>query len=420
MSGNFDVTAVTAYISMTAGSASAVGSGGYTIAVLCQPAAGNNNASFAGAYASGTVGRALFEDTNHLFGANDFSSGFGALTQGSWYVLAQTKAAGSNTYRHHIWTYDATGAGLFSHGVSTGSSAQGDGSATTELRIGAAVTKGNGLIAVVGLWTRPLSDAELDSMRSGNLTAWRDVTGGQPAELVSLENWNGATGSTAVIGTSTQSSITGTVATGANPPSFNFALTGTVSGTATLTGAGVVTASTPSTVSGTATLTGAGTLTSSAVQRATATLTGAGTLSASVNEQATATLTGAGTLTSAVVQQVTAALTGAGTLTSPVVQRVTATPTGAGVLTVSSTQQAAAALTAAGTLTSSAVQQATATLTGAGVLTAGSAGSVNGTANLTAAGTLAAPAVQSAAAALVGAGSVAVGTITQGFWGVHL
>lgn len=402
MSGNFDVTAVTAYISMTAGSASAVGSGGYTIAVLCQPAAGNNNASFAGAYASGTAGRAFFEDTNKIYGANDFSSGFGTLTQGSWYVLAQTKAAGSNTYRHHIWTYDATGAGLFSHGVSTGSSAQGDGSATTELRIGAAVTKGNGLIAVVGLWTRPLSDAELDSMRSGSLTAWRDVTGGQPAELVSLENWNGATGSTAVIGTSTQSSITGTVATGANPPSFNFALTGTVSGTATLTGAGVVTASTASTVSGTATLTGAGTLTSSAVQRATATLTGAGTLSASVNEQ------------------VTAALAGAGTLTSPVVQRVTATPTGAGVLTVSSTQQAAAALTAAGVLTSSAVQQATATLTGAGVLTAGSAGSVNGTANLTAAGTLVAPAVQSATAALVGAGSVAVGTITQGFWGVHL
>lgn len=225
MSGSFDVAAATAYISMSAGSATAVTTGAYTIATLVLPAAGNNNAGMAAAYVSGTVSRELFEDTNALFGEGDFSSGFGTLTQGTWYLCAQTKTAGSATYRHHIWAYASDGSGTMSHGVASGAGNHGDGgSIATELRIGSNDVKGNGLIAVVGYWSRALSDAELDSMKSGSLTAWRDVSGGAPAELISLQNWNGSTGCTSVIGTATQSSITGTVSTGANPPSFDFTL----------------------------------------------------------------------------------------------------------------------------------------------------------------------------------------------------
>lgn len=225
MSGSFDVAAATAYISMSAGSATAVTTGAYTIATLVLPAAGNNNAGMAAAYVSGTVSRELFEDTNALFGEGDFSSGVGTLTQGNWYLCAQTKTAGSATYRHHIWAYASDGSGTMSHGVASGAGNHGDGgSIATELRIGSNDVKGNGLIAVVGYWSRALSDAELDSMKSGSLTAWRDVSGGAPAELISLQNWNGSTGCTSVIGTATQSSITGTVSTGANPPSFDFTL----------------------------------------------------------------------------------------------------------------------------------------------------------------------------------------------------
>lgn len=229
MSWSFDVTGATAYVSMTAGSAGAVSTGGYTLAVLCLPAAGNNNAGFMRALVSGAASREIFEDTNALYGDGDFSSGFGTLTQGNWYLIAQTKAAGSNTYRHHIWQYASDGSGTMTHGVASGSGTHGDGgSAATELRVGAGAVKGNGLIAVIGVWTRALSDAELDSMKSNLLTKWRDVSGGQPAELIHSKDWDGSTGSTITvgIGTSSFSSVTGTVAAGANPTSFDFTLGG--------------------------------------------------------------------------------------------------------------------------------------------------------------------------------------------------
>lgn len=223
MSGSI-ANANNTYISMTAGSAGAVGSGAYTIAVLAQPA--GNNFGYVSTLASGTMNRELLQSGGALFGQGDFSSGFGTLTGGTWYVAAQSKAAGANTYRHHVWAYASDGSGTMSHGVATGSGTHGDGSTATELRVGSNDTFGAGLIAVVAFWTRVLADAELDSMKSGSLTAWRDVSGGQPAELISLETWNGSTGCTAVIGTSSQSSVSGTITSGANPPSFNFSLAG--------------------------------------------------------------------------------------------------------------------------------------------------------------------------------------------------
>lgn len=220
MSGDFNV-AGDASVNMSAGAAGAVGSGAYTIALLVRPTTGNNNCGFMRCDASAVQQRGFFEDALALFGANDFSSGFGALTQGNWYVVAQSKAAGSNLFRFHVWAYASDGSGSMSHGTSVGAANQGDGSAIDAIRIGIADDRGNGLIAAVGLWTSALSDGQLDTLKSASLAAWSALS---PAELISLENWNGSTGCTAVVGTSSQSSITGTVAVGANPPSFSFSL----------------------------------------------------------------------------------------------------------------------------------------------------------------------------------------------------
>lgn len=227
MSGSFDVTAATASINMTAGGAGAAGTGGYTIAVLAQPATGNNNAGLCGLYASATLNRAFFEDTNHLFGNNDFSSGFGTLTQGTWYLCIQSKPAGSALYDFDLWPYASDGSGTMSRGPSTGAASQGDGSAITEIRIGANAIKGNGLVAVLAVWNRQLTSLERDSMKSGSLSAWNAVSGGPPVALLSLENWNGSTGCVDLVGTSALSTITGTVAAGANPPGFSFSLAAT-------------------------------------------------------------------------------------------------------------------------------------------------------------------------------------------------
>lgn len=224
MSGDFNVAA-DASVNMSAGSAGAVGFGAYTIAVLVRPTVGNNNCGFLRCDASAVQQRGFIEDTLKLFGANDFSSGFGSLTQGNWYVAAQSKAAGSNLYRFHLWPYASDGSGTMSHGTSTGAANQGDGSAIDAVRIGIADDRGNGLIAAVGLWTSALSDGQLDTLVSTSLSAWSALS---PAELISLENWSGATGCTAVVGTSTQSSITGSVGVGANPPSFSFSLSAAV------------------------------------------------------------------------------------------------------------------------------------------------------------------------------------------------
>lgn len=227
MSVFFDVTAANAYLSFTAGSAGAIGSAGYTMASLIRIKSGNNNAAFVGGYVSGSANRVLFASSVPpiaLFGNNDFSSGFGSLSTDTWYVVAQSKATGSNMYRHHVWQYAADGSGSFSHGVATGSSNQGDGSAVTELRIGGNVIKGNGDIAVSAFWTRACSDTDIDALKTNLLSAWLTIPNGGPAECQHFRDWNGTTGAVIAAGTSSFSSQTGTSAAGANPPSFDFSL----------------------------------------------------------------------------------------------------------------------------------------------------------------------------------------------------
>lgn len=227
MSGSFPGSG-TNYVALSAGGTGAAGTGAHTLVVLMNPTTVTNPFhGFASLMASSTRTRELFCDTGHLFGISDFSSGFGTITGGgttaSWWVAAISKPSGSAHYRFHLWNYASPVSGSMSHGESTGSANQGDGSTITEIRVGDADDIGNGLVAVVGVWNSVLSDGQLDTLVSNNLSDWAALS---PAALISLQNWNGSTGCTDVVGTASQTGITGTVSTGANPPGFNFALGG--------------------------------------------------------------------------------------------------------------------------------------------------------------------------------------------------
>jgi hypothetical protein len=215
----------TNYITLSAGGCGAMGTGAFTIVAMWKTdgAGGSffNRAAF-GLYASSTLTRALEVDSSAVYGTNDFSSGYGSTTTGIWYVGAITKPAGSAHYRFHLWTYASDGSGTMSHGESAGAANQGDGSAITAIRIGSADFQGNGWVAVLGLWTSELADAQLDTLKSASLSSWSALS---PQALITGNNWNGSTGANDVVGTSTQQSITGTVTTGAEPSGFSYSLT---------------------------------------------------------------------------------------------------------------------------------------------------------------------------------------------------
>lgn len=225
MSGSFNPSADAAIV-MSAGTAGAAGTGAHTLVALWKSDAVNANGAMAGLYASSTQVRQFLADSGELFGTADFSAGYplGGVGLDTWYVGAISKPSGSAHYRIHLWPYAAAGTGTMDHGEASDAANHGDGSSITEIRIGLNDVRGNGLIAVIGVWDVVLSDGQLDTLKSANLSTWAALN---PKELISLENWNGSTGATAVVGTSTQSSITGTVGVGANPPSFNFALSAT-------------------------------------------------------------------------------------------------------------------------------------------------------------------------------------------------
>jgi len=227
MSFSFLGTGSAQYIALSAGGCGAMGTGAFTMAVLWQTI--NDDGSFqdraaVSLLASSTTVRAILDVDRVLYGFNDFTSGYGSLPTKTWYVAALSKPAGSAHYRDHLWAYSSSGTGTMSHGEATGAANQPDGSAATQIWIGDdnGSIHQNGLIAVVGLWTSELTDTELDTLRSPNLSDWAALS---PQALITGNNWNGSTGATDVAGTSTQQSVVGTISAGAEPPSFNYTLT---------------------------------------------------------------------------------------------------------------------------------------------------------------------------------------------------
>jgi hypothetical protein len=221
VSANVSVSG-TNYLDFTAGGAGAIGTGAFTIVVLFRATSGNNNCGLTQGRTSGASVRSFLMDSLKLFGEGDFSDGYpsGNLSLDTWYVAAIRKQSGSVHYRFTYWPYASDGSGTMNHGESTSSGNHSDGSTVTVLRIGNAGNPGNGDFAAVGYYTSHLSDANLDTLKSNLLSKWADLS---PAELISFEDWNGTNGHVVNVGTSTLSSITGTVGAGAaNPPSFDF------------------------------------------------------------------------------------------------------------------------------------------------------------------------------------------------------
>lgn len=204
-----------------------MGTGAFTIAALWQSITDDGsfqNRAAVGLLASSTPVRTLIDVDGALFGYNDFSSGYGSITGKTWYVAAIGKPAGAAHFREHLWAYASDGSGTMSHGEATGASDQSDGSAITTIRVGddGASVRTNGLIAVVGLWASQLSDTQLDTLKSANLSDWAALS---PQALITGNTWDGSTGATDVVGTSTQQSVVGTITAGAEPPGFNYTLT---------------------------------------------------------------------------------------------------------------------------------------------------------------------------------------------------
>jgi hypothetical protein len=216
------------YVGCSAGTIGATGTGAYTMVALYRPTSNPYAALvslMSGSLAGGTQERQIIEDTGALYGTGDFSSGFGSIAGDTWYLVGQSKAAGSNVYRWHVWPYASDGSGTKTHGDGTGT--HGDGSTVVGIRIGDGDNYGLGDIALVAIWKRVLSDADFNNLCGNTAQAFISLgTGGADALLLcnvaSPSSIVDATGNGANYSATSGSNIT----IGSDPPSFNFSVGG--------------------------------------------------------------------------------------------------------------------------------------------------------------------------------------------------
>lgn len=219
-------------INITVNTLGDLGNGAFTVLVLTKPA--GNHGHF-GAKVSSSFNIQQLNDSNIFFGAGDFS-GFGTSNSTDWHLVGHSKASGSNVYRWHYWNYSAGGAKTHTDGTGT----HANPGTITAIQIGNSDNRGNGLIAVVAVWKRVLSDAEFDSLCTTNLSDWMAVSGGEPDGLWALN----VAAASVVDGTgngNNASSVDGTITAGADPPGFDYdlvtivPLAGTADATSTAT-----------------------------------------------------------------------------------------------------------------------------------------------------------------------------------------
>ena len=140
-----------------------------------------------------------------------------------WVIYAMTKASGAVAPRFHkcvlstgVWTHTSS-AETNSDGAAPGASGQ--------VMFGAKNNIGdffNGRMALAGIYPTAKSDPQLEAM-SATLQSWIDAG---PTGLWPLTQADVGDGVTDIVGTSNQSAIVGTtVATGDDPPNFDFSLT---------------------------------------------------------------------------------------------------------------------------------------------------------------------------------------------------
>lgn len=209
------------YMSYSAGDFA--GSGAHTMAFLAYNSGTPNTGFRFGTWlASSTEQNGFLMDSGALYGQDDFSSGYGAISTTAWRVYALSKSSGNQTYRCHIWDYASDGSGTMSHGVAAGAGNHANFSAATTCRVGWAQGVGTfGLIAVAAFWDTALSDASLDTLKSGSISAWSALA---PDLGIHYGSWNGTSGDVVFSGSSGTGTKNGTniSGAGANPTGFSF------------------------------------------------------------------------------------------------------------------------------------------------------------------------------------------------------
>ena len=215
------------FITCAAGNLVGINEGAFTVAVLAKKQADGDFFPTCSAEQGGSGRRGLWT-TNADAIAGVFQgqlvSGPVTFTQSDgWAVIAISKPAGEATIRVHK---KPLGGGSWSH--ADGDTADDDAFNTIDnIKLGSWQdnTHWHGLIAVVGMWKRQLSDGELEDGLDTALAAWLE------AEPDGLWGLNQASTATALVdltgGGADQTAIDGTgVVTDDDPPGFSFSLGG--------------------------------------------------------------------------------------------------------------------------------------------------------------------------------------------------
>lgn len=213
-----------AHLATAVGNAAGLFTGAWTVAVLMRSA--NDNKGIFGGWSGGIGGTyrsgILFAATK-LYGAADFSSGFGSgLDDGVWRWYGVCKSAGASLRRMHIGVLSTLS---WSHGESAGASNYGDQGSCDSFSLGMsseyALGFDNGDIAAAAVWGSKLTDLAFeaactkfasDLASSSPLAGWllpqatsgsaiSDFTGGGADEINRVS-----------------------LATSADPPDFDFTL----------------------------------------------------------------------------------------------------------------------------------------------------------------------------------------------------
>ena len=216
------------YIATSAGAIGAAGTGAYTMVCLLRPANIYTGViTLASGSYSGTDERQIGEESGNMFGANDFTSGVGPFSASTWYLLGQSKGAGSNPYRWHYWAYAADGSGTKTHADNTAT--YGEGSTIAGVRLGDAYYEAWSDFALWAVWNRELSDADFEELCGNTAQAFMDLsTGGpdamwlcnvsDPANVIDVTG--GGADVITVVGTDPATYITPS----SDPPSFDYTI----------------------------------------------------------------------------------------------------------------------------------------------------------------------------------------------------
>jgi hypothetical protein len=211
------------YIRCSVGGAAAVSSGAYTLISLVrlplfQTASGLVAARRASAYA-----RYSLITGAKLFGHQDFSSGFGAITSSAWTWIVQRKAAGAAHYEMAYALYPVVDPDAdITFGEAPDAGNHTDPGAADEIWLGETDVHGRGDHALHAAYASRLGDA---AIKTGLTAALTDLMALNPVGCWPLDQATALVQVQDVTGAGADEIATvGTVAVSADPPGYDFSI----------------------------------------------------------------------------------------------------------------------------------------------------------------------------------------------------